>query len=149
MLPAILAQHKPAWFVEGAEWCATAIEGVGILIILLGGFGCLARYAVEQLRGAGEDAGYARLRERLGRAILLGLEFLVAADIIATVLVDPTLQSAATLGLIVVIRTFLSWSLEVELEGRWPWQGKAHGGEDAGRDKAHGEPVPRDPVRTR
>ena len=126
MLPAILAQHKPAWFVEGAELCATAIEGVGILIILFGGLWCLFKYAAEQLRGVNEDAGYAKLRERLGRAILLGLEFLVAADIIATVLIDPTLESAASLGLIVIIRTFLSWSLEVELEGRWPWQGKAH-----------------------
>ena len=124
MIPVLLAQHKPGWFVEGAELCATAIEGIGILIILFGGLWCLARYGLEQLRGEGEDRGYAKLRERLGRAILLGLEFLVAADIIATVLIDPTLESAATLGLIVVIRTFLSWSLEVELEGRWPWQAR-------------------------
>ena len=124
-LPLLLAQSKPHWFVEGAELCATAIEGIGILIILFGGIWCLARYGLEQLRGEGEDRGYAKLRERLGRAILLGLEFLVAADIIATVLIDPTLESAATLGLIVVIRTFLSWSLEVELEGRWPWQARA------------------------
>ena len=115
--------------MEAAELCATAIEGVGILIILFGSLGCLARYGVDVAGGAGEDRGYAKLRERLGRVILLGLEFLVAADIIATVLINPTLESAAALGLIVLIRTFLSWSLEVELEGRWPWQGKAHGGD--------------------
>jgi len=62
------------------------------------------------------------LRQRLGRAILLGLELLVAADIIRTVAVTPTFTSAGVLGIIVVIRTFLSFSLEVELEGRWPWQ---------------------------
>ncbi|BAM03892.1 DUF1622 domain-containing protein [Phycisphaera mikurensis] len=129
----LLALAKPHWFVAGAEACATAIEGIGILIILFGGLFCLGRYALGRLRGDGEDAGYARLRERLGRAILLGLEFLVAADIVATVLIDPTLESAAALGLIVVIRTFLSWSLEVELEGRWPWQGRAHAADPAGR----------------
>ena len=53
----------------------------------------------------------------------------MAADIIATVLINPSIENAAALGLIVVIRTFLSWSLEVELEGRWPWQGKAHTGD--------------------
>jgi uncharacterized membrane protein len=65
---------------------------------------------------------YERFRRVLGRAILLGLELLVAADIIKTVAIEPTLESVAVLGLIVLIRTFLSWSLEVEIEGRWPWQ---------------------------
>jgi uncharacterized membrane protein len=65
---------------------------------------------------------YRRFRQDLGRGILLGLEFLVAADIIRTVAVTPTLQSVAVLGLIVVIRTFLSMALQVEVEGRLPWQ---------------------------
>jgi uncharacterized membrane protein len=67
---------------------------------------------------------YRIFRQRLGRAILLGLELLVAADIIRTVAVTPTFTSAGVLGVIVVIRTFLSFSLEVELEGRLPWQPK-------------------------
>lgn len=72
-------------------------------------------------RQAGDDA-VAGFRSELGRSILLGLEFLVAADIINTVAVEPTLGSLAVLGGIVLIRTFLSFSLEVEIEGRWPWQ---------------------------
>jgi len=58
----------------------------------------------------------------LGKALLLGLEILVAADIVRTVVLEPTLQSIAVLGLLVLIRTFLSWALVVEIEGRWPWQ---------------------------
>jgi uncharacterized membrane protein len=69
---------------------------------------------------SGEDA-FILYRSKLGRAILLGLEFLVAADIINTVAIEPSLQSLAILGGIVLIRTFLSFSLEVEIEGRWPW----------------------------
>jgi uncharacterized membrane protein len=65
---------------------------------------------------------YSKFREQLGRSILLGLEFLVAADIIKTVAVTPTAQSVGVLAGIVLIRTFLSWSLELEITGRWPWQ---------------------------
>jgi uncharacterized membrane protein len=65
---------------------------------------------------------YRRFRQNVGRAILLGLELLVAADIIRTVAISPTLQSVAVLSGIVLVRTFLSFSLEVELTGRWPWQ---------------------------
>ena len=70
---------------------------------------------------------YSRFRRVLGRAILIGLELLVAADIIRTVAVTPTIESVSVLGLIVLIRTFLSWSLEVEISGRWPWQKWAAG----------------------
>ncbi len=62
-------------------------------------------------------------RNRLGRAIILGLELLVAADILRTISTQPTLQQVVVLGIVVLIRTFLSFSLEIELEGRWPWQG--------------------------
>lgn len=65
---------------------------------------------------------YSRYRNRLGRALLLGLEILVAADIVRTVALRPTLASVAALGMLVAIRTFLSWSIVVEVEGRWPWQ---------------------------
>jgi uncharacterized membrane protein len=70
-------------------------------------------------------ARYKRCRHDLGRAILLGLEILVAADIISTVTLTPTLESVVVLGIIVLIRTFLSWSLALELDGRWPWQRSA------------------------
>jgi uncharacterized membrane protein len=77
-----------------------------------------------------EDDPVATFRRMLGRAILTGLELLVAADIIRTVAIDPTLESVAVLGVIVLIRTFLSFSLEVEIDGRWPWQKKAKAEED-------------------
>jgi uncharacterized membrane protein len=73
-----------------------------------------------------EDA-YRIVRTVFGRSILLGLEFLVAADIIRTVAVQPSVTNVAVLGLIVLIRTFLSFSLEVEIDGRWPWQGPGLG----------------------
>jgi uncharacterized membrane protein len=84
----------------------------------------LIHYATTGWRAAN---GYRQLRLDLGRGILLGLEFLVAADIIRTVAVTPTLEGVLILGLIVLIRTFLSMALEVELEGRWPWQAKKEG----------------------
>jgi len=70
----------------------------------------------------GEPHVYTDFRQQLGRAILLGLELLVAADIVRTVAVTPTLESVAVLAVIVLVRTFLSFSLEVELTGQWPWQ---------------------------
>ena len=65
---------------------------------------------------------YRSFRNRLGRAIILGLELLVAADILRTISTEPTLEQVVVLGLIVLIRTFLSFSLDIELERRWPWQ---------------------------
>jgi uncharacterized membrane protein len=74
-------------------------------------------------RAGGAPAIFRSFRNRLGRAIILGLELLVAADILRTISTEPTLQQVVVLGLVVLIRTFLSFSLEIELEGRWPWQG--------------------------
>ncbi|MFN8532431.1 MAG: DUF1622 domain-containing protein [Dehalococcoidia bacterium] len=65
---------------------------------------------------------YNRYKTTLGKALLLGLEILVAADVVRTVALDPSIESVAVLGLLVLVRTFLSWSLIVEMEGRWPWQ---------------------------
>lgn len=105
-----------------AHITAKIVEVSGIAIIALGAFGTLAIFAIAFLGGADRDQAIANFRSNLGRAILLGLEFLVAADIINTVAVTPTLLSIAVLAGIVIIRTFLSFSLEVEIEGRWPWQ---------------------------
>ena len=97
-----------------------AVDAIGVLVIVGG-------ILVASLRtlffAAPPHLGrYAAYRQNLGRAILLGLELLVAGDIIRTVAVAPTLQNLAVLALIVVIRTFLSFSLELEVTGRWPWQ---------------------------
>ena len=104
-----------------AEWVARAIEVIGIGVILVGAIAAMIRYGSELVRPS-DDRGIADLRSGLGRSILLGLEFLVAADIINTVAIEPTLESLAVLAGIVLIRTFLSFSLEVEIEGKWPWQ---------------------------
>jgi uncharacterized membrane protein len=82
----------------------------------------LVRAGLALLGGQGAEQSYRIVRTVFGRSILLGLEFLVAADIIRTVAVQPSLQNVAILGLIVLIRTFLSFSLEVEIDGRWPWR---------------------------
>jgi uncharacterized membrane protein len=99
---------------------AKVIEVCGVLTIIVGAIASTVNYF--QCRLAKEEKSYQSFRSALGRAVLLGLEFLVAGDIIETVAVEPTLKSLGVLGLIVIIRTFLSFSLEVEINGRWPWQ---------------------------
>ena len=106
---------------ETLHWTTRGIEVAGVLVILVG----LAAGTVGYLtgpRGQDPEERFRLYRARLGRSILLGLEFLVAADIVNTVAVEPSLRSLAVLGGIVAIRTFLSLSLEVEIDGRWPWQ---------------------------
>ena len=100
--------------VRTVEWC-------GIAIIVLGLIFATVRFAM-QLRNRDAHDRFRAYRADIGRGILLGLEVLVAADIIATVAIEPTLESLAVLAGIVAIRTFLSLSLEVEVSGRWPWQ---------------------------
>jgi uncharacterized membrane protein len=102
------------------EVVGTAVDAVGVLIVVAGALFATARFLFGR-RSEPVDP-YRRYRQDLGRAILLGLEFLVAGDIIRTVVVAPTLENVVVLGLIVLIRTFLSMALELELEGRWPWQ---------------------------
>lgn len=108
-----------------------AVELIGIAVILIGAGYSAVRFvaAVTGAGGAGPSGGdaYKALRSNLGRSILLGLELLVAADIINTVAVEPTLTSIAVLAGIVAIRTFLSFSLELEIEGKWPWQTRRQG----------------------
>ena len=95
------------------------IEGVGGAIMVAGGLLALGRYARQAAAHAPEP--YRELRESLGRAILLGLEVLIIADIIRTIVVDQSFESVAILGLIVAIRIVLSFSLDVEIDGAWPW----------------------------
>jgi uncharacterized membrane protein len=102
------------------EWISAAFEVVGVLVIVVGFLLAIGRAALA-VRGDGMTA-YNIVRSVFGRSVLLGLEVLVAADLIRTIAVAPTLSNLAVLGVLVVIRTFLSWSLDVELEGMWPWQ---------------------------
>ncbi|WP_243367732.1 DUF1622 domain-containing protein [Microvirga solisilvae] len=110
------------WFPQALRFTTRLIEVGGIAIIVLGALGATAAFLWQILQGRSGDMAYSLYRSNLGRAILLGLEFLVAADIINTVAIEPTLQSLLILGGIILIRTFLSFSLEVEIEGRWPWE---------------------------
>lgn len=106
------------------EYIAKIMEAVGVAIIAIGALIAIGRFLISHIRF--NSHLYTRLRRELGKAILLGLEVLVAADIIATVVTEPTLKRVFTLGVIVLIRTFLSMSLQMEIEGKFPWQsGKA------------------------
>ena len=98
---------------------ATVVEAVGAAILVVGGAAMLVLYAFRVLQHA--PGAYTELRRNLGRVILLGLEILIIGDIIRTIAVDPTLENVAVLGIIVVIRILLSFSLEVEIDGAWPW----------------------------
>jgi uncharacterized membrane protein len=100
---------------------ASVLFEVSGVAIIIGGFAyALVRAAVLLFRGSSSDA-YNVVRRVFGKSILLGLEVLVAADLIRTIAVEPTLSNLYVLGLLVLIRSFLSWSLDVELEGVWPW----------------------------
>src|SRR5438309_7987537 len=90
--------------------------------MVLGGLGALVVFAYQAMRAGTAHESYDELRRNLGRSILLGLEVLIVADIVRTIIVDPTLESVAVLGVIVIIRILLSFSLEVEIDGFWPWR---------------------------
>ncbi len=117
-------------FVDAVELVGKGIDTVGVAIMVAG--------AVLAAGAAGRDlhlrrpSVYRRFRRQLGRSILLGLELLVAADIIRTVAVTPTLDGVLVLAIVVLIRTFLSFSLELEITGRWPWQATEAGTEEPG-----------------
>ncbi|MFI7067375.1 DUF1622 domain-containing protein [Kribbella sp. NPDC050124] len=99
---------------------ARVIEGIGVVIMAIGLAVVLIRYAYDVLRKGG--GSYEQLRVNLGRVILLGLEILIVGDIIRTIIVDTSLETVLILALIVAIRTVLSFALEVEISGAWPWQ---------------------------
>jgi len=104
------------------EAIGVAIELVAVAIIVVGLGYALIQCGIAFTRPVERQSAYRRLRNLSARILLLGLELLVAADIVRTVALEPSLESVAVLGLLVAIRTFLSWSLIVEIEGRWPWQ---------------------------
>ena len=99
------------------------VEAGGAAIMVLGGLGALTQFAVSAARTG--SASYRALRRNLGRCILVGLEVLIIADIVRTIIVDQTLTSVGVLAAIVIIRIVLSFSLEVEIDGEWPWRRRA------------------------
>jgi uncharacterized membrane protein len=106
-------------FTRAIENVGKGVDVVGVATIVVG---IVVATVVLVVRHNDAEDAFRRYRQGIGRAILLGLEFLVAADIIKTVAVDPTFSSAGVLVIIVIVRTFLSFTLELELSGRWPWQ---------------------------
>ena len=115
------------YFVSGEEevrgwieWTVTGIEALAVLIIIIAIFLAAWKFLFTRQR----QGRFTAFRYNIGQALLLGLEILIAADIVYTVVLSRTLESIAVLGLLVVVRTFLSWSLVVDIEGRWPWQKK-------------------------
>jgi uncharacterized membrane protein len=112
--------------IRGAiEWAALGIEILGAAVIVAGVLRvAITRGTVRFLLKLDDPGAYESYKHQIGRSLLLGLEFLVAADVVRTVALDATLNSVAVLGLLVLVRTFLGWSLAVEIEGRWPWQAR-------------------------
>ncbi len=113
---------------------ALGIEVLGVMVIVLAIVIGTGR-VLFRLKGGGPDP-YWEYKTRLAKALLLGLEFLVAADIVRTVALQATLKNVAILGALVLVRTFLSWSLVVEMEGRWPWQAARRSTMESARTEA-------------
>lgn len=109
-------------FKDGVDFIAKVIDGVGVAAIVVGLLIATVAFALAQRDHGTRARSYRAYRQQVGRAILLGLEFLVAADIIRTVAVAPSFEGVGVLAIVVAVRTFLSFTLDVELEGRWPWQ---------------------------
>jgi uncharacterized membrane protein len=106
---------------QGVEIAGLAIDVFGVVVIVGGLLWAIGRFIVYRRRQPGTDH-YQHFKNRVGRFLLLGLEILVAADIIRTVALEPNFTSVGVLAMLVFIRTFLSWTLVLEIEGRWPWQ---------------------------
>ena len=111
--------------VHYIEYIAVGLESIGILVVVVGVVYPLGKFLLPN-----KDYGYKDLRMELGKCILLGLEILVAADLVATVVTRPTMEKVLVLGVIVLIRTFLSISIQVELDGKFPWQKAAVKGDE-------------------
>lgn len=116
------------------EFAAAGIGGFAVAVIVISFFFATVRFLLRSWQK--QDAAYNDYKLLLGRSMLLGLTFLVAADVISTVALAPSLSNIEILGMLVILRTFLSWSLVVELEGHWPWQSGTEGkpADRAGRD---------------
>jgi uncharacterized membrane protein len=128
MIHAADLQTSHGWI----ELAGTAIELFGVGVIVVGVAWATVVFVRGLLRRASRTGGQGQrlaedMKRRIGRSLLLGLEILVAADVIRTVALDATLEGLATLGVLVLVRTFLGWSILLEIEGRWPWQKESPG----------------------
>ena len=109
-------------FTEAMDGVSKGFEALGVAVLAIGLVAALVASASAYLRSRSLDEAYRVIRNNFGKSVLFSLELLVAADLIRTVAVQPSLENVAVLGIIVLIRTFLSFSLEVEIEGTWPWR---------------------------
>ncbi|MGF1598709.1 MAG: DUF1622 domain-containing protein [Acidimicrobiales bacterium] len=109
-------------YEDVVERVVVVVEAVGIATMVVGGVVAFVAAAPDLIRAGARQRGYETMRRTLGRAILLGVEFLIVGDIIRTVVVERTVEALIALGAVVLIRIILSWSLEVELDGTWPWR---------------------------
>ena len=112
---------SPVTYEQWITEVVKVVETVGTGIMVIGGLGALLAFLRDVATDTRRAGSYERLRRNLGRCILLGLEVLIVADIVRTVVVDQTFQSVTVLGIIVLIRILLSFSLDVEIDGVWPW----------------------------
>jgi uncharacterized membrane protein len=106
---------------ELAEIGSLIIAGLAGAVIVIGFVMALYRY-FSRWNAEDRETGFYRLRGELGRALLIALEMLVVADVIDTIVTEVTVKSLSVLALLVVLRTILSWSLALQVEGKWPWQ---------------------------
>jgi uncharacterized membrane protein len=111
-------------FKSTVDTVSKVIDGAGVLVIVIGLVVATCAFALALKDRARAQVAYRVYRQQVGKAILLGLEFLVAGDIIRTVAVSPTFAGVGVLAILVAVRTFLSFTLDVELSGRWPWQSR-------------------------
>ena len=111
-------------FKNAVDVISKIIDGAGVVVVVVGLLLATAAFALAQKDRVQRPLAYRVYRQQVGKAILLGLEFLVAADIIRTVAVEPTFRGVGVLAIVVAVRTFLSFALDVELDGRWPWQSR-------------------------
>jgi uncharacterized membrane protein len=110
-------------YAEAIELAGRLMESTGVAIIVIGAVIATVQFFQDQKKdGVTRKGLYRQYRTGVAMAILLGLEFLVAGDIVRTVVIEPNMQSVIVLAIIVLIRTFLSFELTLEIEGRWPWQ---------------------------
>lgn len=129
----ILNMEARALILHTLHWIASTVEVLGVAVII-SGVVAASVWSVRQIHQGEWSGAFRSYRENLGRGILLGLEFLIAADIIGMVAIVPTFERLGILGLIIVIRTFLSFSLQIEIEGRLPWRRPSTLLDDATRD---------------
>jgi uncharacterized membrane protein len=113
-----------AGFKNTVDTVSKVIDGAGVLVVVVGLLIATGAFVLAQKDRGRAQVAYRVYRQQVGKAILLGLEFLVAADIIRTVAVAPTFSGVGVLAIVVAVRTFLSFALDVELSGKWPWQSR-------------------------